>query len=162
MTPLINSLKKHAWGTSVLLGFILCAGLPAYAQSPKPKNATATGNTSFKSGVESPSAPPPRFFAAFPQQSGKAIYEGVCAGCHMPDAKGATGAGSYPALAGDPKLEVAGYPVAIVTNGFKGMPAFGRMMSDEQIANVINYVRTNFGNNYKDKVTVAEVKAARQ
>ena len=97
----------------------------------------------------------------FTEQSGEAIYKNVCQGCHMPDAKGAVGAGMYPALAKNPNLQVAGYPVAVVVNGQKAMPAFGGMMNDQQIANVINYVRTHFGNNYKDKVTPAEVKAAR-
>ena len=97
----------------------------------------------------------------FTEQTGEAIYKNVCQGCHMPDAQGAVGAGKYPALAKDPNLQVAGYPVAVVVNGQKAMPAFGGMMNDQQIANVINYVRTHFGNDYKDKVTPAEVKAAR-
>jgi mono/diheme cytochrome c family protein len=48
-----------------------------------------------------------------------------------------------------------------VVNGQKAMPAFGPMLSDQQIADVINYVRTHFGNNYKDAVKPADVKAAR-
>ena len=72
--------------------------------------------------------------------------------------KGAVGAGMYPALAKNPKLEVAGYPVSVVVNGQKAMPAFGGMFTDQQIADVVNYVRTHFGNNYKDKVTPADVK----
>jgi mono/diheme cytochrome c family protein len=99
--------------------------------------------------------------AGFTEQGGEAIYKNVCQGCHMPDAKGAVGAGMYPALAKDPNLISAGYPVAVVVNGQKAMPAFGGMMSDQQIADVINYVRTHFGNNYKDKVAPADVKAAR-
>ncbi len=98
----------------------------------------------------------------FTEQGGEAIFKNVCQGCHMPDAKGAVGAGMYPALAKNPKLEVAGYPIAVVTNGQKAMPAFGGMMSDQQIADVVNYVRTHFGNNYKDKVAPADVKSARQ
>ena len=47
----------------------------------------------------------------FPEQGGEAIYKGVCQACHMPDAKGGVGAGMYPALAGDPKLAIAGYPI---------------------------------------------------
>jgi mono/diheme cytochrome c family protein len=97
----------------------------------------------------------------FTEQGGEAIYKNVCQGCHMPDAKGAVGAGMYPALAKNPKLEVAGYPVSVVVNGQKAMPAFGNMFSDQQVADVVNYVRTHFGNNYKDKVTPADVKAAR-
>ena len=41
-----------------------------------------------------------------PQQGGEAIYKGICQDCHMPDARGAVGAGMYPALAGNPKLEM--------------------------------------------------------
>jgi mono/diheme cytochrome c family protein len=97
----------------------------------------------------------------FTEQGGEAIFKNVCQGCHMPDAKGAVGAGMYPALAKNPKLEVAGYPVSVVVNGQKAMPAFGGMFSDQQVADVVNYVRTHFGNTYKDKVTPADVKAVR-
>ena len=97
----------------------------------------------------------------FTEQGGEAIFKNVCQGCHMPDAKGAVGAGMYPALAKDPKLEVSGYPVSVVVNGQKAMPAFGGMFSDQQIADVVNYIRTHFGNSYKDKVTPADVKSAR-
>ncbi|HKD46755.1 MAG TPA: cytochrome c [Rhizomicrobium sp.] len=99
--------------------------------------------------------------AKLPQQTGEAIYKGVCQTCHMPDAKGAVGAGTYPALANNSKLEVSGYPVAVVIHGQKAMPSFGQAMSDEQVANIVNYVRTHFGNNYKDSVTPDDVKAAR-
>lgn len=97
----------------------------------------------------------------FTEQGGEAIFKNVCQGCHMPDAKGAVGAGMYPALAKNPKLEVAGYPVSVVVNGQKAMPAFGGMFSDQQVADVVNYIRTHFGNSYKDKVTPADVKSAR-
>jgi mono/diheme cytochrome c family protein len=97
----------------------------------------------------------------FTEQGGEAIFKNVCQGCHMPDAKGAVGAGMYPALAKNPKLEVAGYPVSVIVNGQKAMPALGGMFSDQQVADVVNYIRTHFGNNYKDKVTPADVKATR-
>jgi len=48
-----------------------------------------------------------------------------------------------------------------VVNGQRAMPPFGESLSDEQVAEVINYVRTHFGNHYKDIVTPATVKAAR-
>ena len=97
----------------------------------------------------------------FSFQGGQAIFTNVCQGCHMPQAQGAVGAGMYPALAKDEKLEVAGYPVAIVTHGQKAMPPFGSLLNDQQIADVVNYVRSNFGNKYKDKVSPADVKAQR-
>src|SRR5579871_2330563 len=67
----------------------------------------------------------------FTEQGGEAIFKNVCQGCHMPQAQGAVGAGMYPALAKNPKLEVAGYPVAVVTHGQKAMPAFGPLLNDQ-------------------------------
>jgi mono/diheme cytochrome c family protein len=97
----------------------------------------------------------------YKQQSGEEIYEGICQGCHMPDAKGAIGAGAYPALANNVRLVAAIYPITVVIHGQRAMPNFGPDLSDEQIANVVNYVRTHFGNHYKDVVSPAAVKAAR-
>ena len=97
----------------------------------------------------------------YPEQSGEALYHAICQGCHMADAKGASGAGTYPALAADAKLEAAGYAVLVVVQGQRAMPAFGYALSDEQIAAVVNYVRGHFGNGYTDEVTAADVKAAR-
>ena len=94
-------------------------------------------------------------------KGGQAIYTNVCQGCHMPDAKGAVGAGMYPALAKNAKLETAGYPVAVITHGQKAMPSFGTLLNDQQVADVVNYIRTNFGNSYKDKVKPEDVKAQR-
>ena len=41
------------------------------------------------------------------------------------------------------------------------MPPVGQMMSDQQAADVINYVRTHFGNSYSDAISAADIKAAR-
>jgi len=101
------------------------------------------------------------FFSPFPFQGGEAIYKGVCQGCHMPDAKGATGAGAYPALFKDENLESAGYPVSVVLKGQKAMPFFAMQLSDQQVADVVNYVRSHFGNKYRDKVKPEDVKALR-
>jgi mono/diheme cytochrome c family protein len=97
----------------------------------------------------------------FSEPTGEKIFQRVCAACHMPDAKGAQGAGFYPALAGNPKLAAGGYPVSVVVHGLNGMPPIGGMMTDQQVADVVNYVRTHFGNKFKDAVTVADVKAMR-
>ena len=101
------------------------------------------------------------FFAPFPFGGGEAIYKGVCAGCHMPDAKGAVGAGAYPALAKNQNLETAAYPVMMVLKGQKAMPGLGLQLDDQQIADVVNYVRSHFGNKYRDKVKPEDVKALR-
>jgi mono/diheme cytochrome c family protein len=97
----------------------------------------------------------------FPQQTGEDLFRNICQGCHMPDAKGAIGAGAYPALAGNPRLGVAVYPITVVLHGQRAMPPFGESLDDQQVANVINYVRSHFGNRYKDQVTPDAVKARR-
>jgi mono/diheme cytochrome c family protein len=99
--------------------------------------------------------------APFTMQGGEAVYRGVCQGCHMADAKGAAGAGQYPALANNPRLAGTGYVLSMIIRGNKGMPPFGAQFSNQQVADVVNYVRTHFGNRYKDAVKPADVQAAR-
>ena len=98
----------------------------------------------------------------FVQTSGEELFANICRGCHMPDGAGATGAGSYPPLAVNPNLESGGYSIYLVLNGRRAMPPFGDRLSDEQIAAVVNYVRTHFGNDYRDQVTAREVQDARR
>ena len=97
----------------------------------------------------------------FTMQGGEAVYRSVCQGCHMADAKGASGAGLYPALAGNARLASAGYVLTMVMNGHKGMPPFRGHFTNAQIADVVNYVRSHFGNRYKDRVQEADVQALR-
>jgi mono/diheme cytochrome c family protein len=97
----------------------------------------------------------------FTEQGGEQLFANVCQGCHMPDARGSVGAGTYPSLAGNKNLEAGGYPVYIVVRGQRAMPSFGAMMSDDQIAAVVNYLRTHFGNDYKDAVMAEDVKVVR-
>ena len=44
----------------------------------------------------------------FVEMSGEELYNNVCRACHMMDARGAAGAGTYPSLAANPNLEAAG------------------------------------------------------
>src|SRR6478672_7512208 len=94
--------------------------------------------------------------AAFTMQGGEAVYRNVCQGCHMADAKGAMGAGSYPALAGNAKLASSGYVLTTVMNGHKGMPPFRGHFTNQQIADVVNYIRGHFGNRFRDTVKPAD------
>jgi mono/diheme cytochrome c family protein len=98
----------------------------------------------------------------FAEKSGEQLFSSVCRGCHMSDGKGAAGAGTYPSLASDRNLEAIGYPIDVVVNGQRGMPPFGSMMSNDQVAAVVNYLRTHFDNDYRDEVTASDVKAARR
>ncbi len=65
-------------------------------------------------------------------------------------------------MASDRNLDAAGYAVDLVLNGRHAMPSFADIMSDDQIAAVVNYLRTHFGNDYHDAVTPQDVRAARR
>lgn len=104
--------------------------------------------------------------------TGAQIYEHICQGCHMADGKGAAGAGSYPALAGNPKLASAQFAAATILHGRSDMPAFVMRpdlrgfeawvyfgLEDNQIADVVNHVRTHFGNHYDDAISAEQVRA---
>ena len=79
----------------------------------------------------------------------------------MPDGRGAAGAAAYPALAGDERLAAAGYPIARVLNGKGAMPPFARTLSNEQVAGVVDFIRTSFGNQYAPAPTATDVAALR-
>lgn len=93
-------------------------------------------------------------------EGGEDVFKKACAACHQGDGMGH--AGLYPALAKNPKLAAADYPLFVVANGQNAMPAVGRNLSDRQIADVVNYVRSNLGNRYKPTVKPADVAALRQ
>ena len=88
---------------------------------------------------------------------GAIVYEEVCQACHMANAKGAVGAGRITGLANNINLASADYPIAVVTGGKGGMPWFRGSLTDEQIADGINYVHSHFGNRYRDRITAADV-----
>jgi mono/diheme cytochrome c family protein len=110
-----------------------------------------------ESSVKATLSPGSRFVEA----SGAELFAGICQGCHMSDGKGATGAGNYPSLANDKNLEAKEYPLYIVVRGQRAMPPIGSVMSDGQVAAVINYLRTHFGNQYQDAVTAEDVRTVR-
>jgi mono/diheme cytochrome c family protein len=110
----------------------------------------STGSRTFSSGFR------------FVEISGEELFANVCQGCHMPNALGAAGAGAYPPLASNPNLQISAYPIDLVVNGRRAMPGFGDMMSDAQVAAVVNYLRTHFGNDYRDAVTAKDVSLARR
>jgi len=113
--------------------------------------------------VQAASAP------AVPQ--GDIIYSGICQPCHQ---AGGVGLESrYPPLAGSEWVAKPPAVVArIVLHGLQGpiqvkgktytgdMPALAGQLEDEEIAAVLTYVRTNFGNK-AGPVPVEVVKAAR-
>jgi mono/diheme cytochrome c family protein len=88
---------------------------------------------------------------------GKTIYDDQCAVCH-----GAEGLGkppNFPPLAGNQSIEMgsAVNPIRMVLNGGYppgpagnpmpyGMPPFAQSLSDDEVAAVVTYIRTAWGN----------------
>lgn len=92
-----------------------------------------------------------------PQTEGKALYNAICAGCHMPDGSGAVGAGKYPPLANSDFVESKEGVAQWILKGYKAMPPLAGVMDDEQVAAIVNYLRKDLGNNYEGEMTAAEV-----
>lgn len=102
---------------------------------------------------------------------GAVIYMANCSSCHQLNGEGVPGA--FPPLSGNPL--VTGNPAAVITivkNGLEGrvevngqaysgvMPHWKELLSDEQIAAVITYVRTSWKNR-GSAVSVADVQAVK-
>ena len=90
-------------------------------------------------------------------EHGRAIYRERCEGCHGVYGEGA--AGAYPALAANRSvvMEVPANVIrAVLSGGFQpattgnprpwGMPPFGHVLSDADVAAVITYIRNAWGN----------------
>lgn len=102
-------------------------------------------------------------------EAGAAAYQANCAACHQ--LKGEGIANAFPPLAkSDFLMKDKKRAIGVVVNGLTGnvnvngniyngvMPALG--LSDEDVANVLTFVRNSWGNK-SDLVTVKEVKAVR-
>ena len=95
------------------------------------------------------------------ETTGAALYENICQGRHMKDGSGAVGAGAYPSLAANPDLADASTPIYFVLNGHGAMPSLGGALDDDQIAGVVNYVRSHFRNHFDPSASPSDVHSAR-
>jgi mono/diheme cytochrome c family protein len=89
-------------------------------------------------------------------EQGAKLYEKHCAECHRADGSGKPPA--YPRLAGNHSITASSVnPIRMVLNGGYppstagnprpyGMPPYGPLMNDEEVAAVVSYVRSAWGN----------------
>jgi len=76
---------------------------------------------------------------------GQAVYEESCVGCHQAGGRGVEGV--FPSLRENDLVQ--GPPEAlliVVLEGRGAMPGFGENLSDSQIAAVLTYLRSQWGN----------------
>ena len=97
---------------------------------------------------------------AFVSTNGKTLYQNSCAGCHMDSGEGAQGAGYYPPLANNSKMQSKYYIIDILLNGLRGMPAFQGTMNNAQIAAVAQYVHSDL-NDFTDTIAADNVASLR-
>ena len=105
---------------------------------------------------------------------GKKLYEASCIACHQADGQGL--GGTAPPLAGsswvkaDPALSIRvtldglSGPITVSGKNYKNlpvMPGHKTLMNDKEIANVLTYVRREWGNGGKEPVTAEQVTALR-
>jgi mono/diheme cytochrome c family protein len=88
---------------------------------------------------------------------GKTVYDAQCASCH--GARGQGAPPNYPPLAGNQSIQMtsAVNPIRMVLNGGfppgtagnarpYGMPPFAQLLSDNEVAAVVTYIRVSWGN----------------
>ena len=99
---------------------------------------------------------------------GKEVYSDFCVTCHLPSGKGIPG--NFPPLAGSDwltnkktesikaiKFGLSG-PIEVNGEAYNNaMTAQG--LSDQEVADVMNYISNSWGNTSKKEVTLEEVKA---
>ena len=95
-------------------------------------------------------------------------YLAHCASCHQQDGKGIPGA--IPGLIDNGAVTAKGPENVIrvvlggleASNGLSPMPAYGERMSDQEIADAVNYVRSNWGNHAPADTGAGEVATLRK
>lgn len=111
-------------------------------------------NSTLRSGKPAPDAT---------RTAGAALYLDHCAACHQAGGRGMPGV--FPPLAGNGVVVAAdpGDILKVVLNGvppqgkYMPMPGFANQLSDQQIADLSNYVRSSWGNGAAPNTTAAMV-----
>jgi mono/diheme cytochrome c family protein len=132
-------------------------------------HAIAVYLKSLPPGPPEPAVLPP---AETSMKAGQAIYAHACIACHEGDGSGAPRI--YPPLPGNPLLQSAdpASTLRIILDGAQSvttprapnkgsMPAYAKELSDQQIADVTNYIRNSWGN-AGSAVTAEQVGNARK
>ncbi|MCJ8209611.1 PQQ-dependent sugar dehydrogenase [Mucilaginibacter sp. RS28] len=121
------------------------------------------------SNIKNPDEVADNLFKDLPKNS--AIYSTYCVSCHQRDGKG--DGNRFPPLAQSEWVYDKFRLVYVILNGLKGqvtvkglpyneiMPAHGSFLSDEQVAEVATYVKSNFGN-LPEIITPADVARIRK
>ena len=92
---------------------------------------------------------------------GNQVYDSQCLACHRAEGGGM---GNFPALAGNERvIDDREFAIDVTVNGVSGtaMQAFGRRLDDQELAGVVTYIRTAWGNDAGDLVQPSDIRDAR-
>lgn len=164
-------------GRFTKLGILSLAALMALGACSKGTSTTSTTTTT-EEGTSSPEAvSSPEAGASVAAMGGSAndggkVYQTNCSSCHQANGQGV--AGTFPPLAGNPAVAGdATKVVHIVKYGLNGkldvkgttyngmMPAWGQQLSNGDIASVVTYIRSSWGNS-GSAVTESQVAAVKK
>lgn len=155
--------------TVVALASVLYTPVTADAQSKTPAKKAATKTS--KPAAKPAAAATATAASAAKLPDGKVVYATTCAACHQATAEGVPGV--YPPLAGSEWVNgdeakvvrillhgVTG-PIEVAGETFNGMmPPWGGTLKDDDIAAVLTYVRSTWGNK-GTPITAAKVASIR-
>lgn len=153
--------------TSRVAALLLIGALAACAKGGG--NAAATSSPSEAAAATASAAVAQNGAAA---NDGGKLYTQNCSSCHQPNGQGVQG--TFPPLAGNPTVTAdPSVVIHIVKYGLNGkvsvkgtayngmMPAWGQSLSNADIASIVTYIRSAWGNK-ASAVTQAEVAAVSQ
>ncbi|CAB3668648.1 alcohol dehydrogenase [Achromobacter piechaudii] len=185
--PLTNDMQTGMgrW-TAADIAALLKTGISAHSSASGPMAEVVLGSTQhltdddalaigvyIKSLPATPASTPRQQSAAgaAAMELGGKIYRQQCAQCHQPQGEGSGTA--WPALAGNPTVTApvptnvirmvldGGYAPATAANPRPhGMPPFGQILNDSDIAMLVSYIRNSWGNE-AGSVSALDVKRAR-
>lgn len=172
--------KAYAPAHGVVVPGEKAKALLAYLQSlkqpalPSAASGAGGGAASSSAAAASPAPPPsaePAQVATFDAAKGKQLFTDNCSACHQTTGAGLPG--TFPPLKGNTVVndDDASKHMHVVLFGLEGatvdgtkyespMPEFGSSLSDDDIANIIDYERSSWGNHGKP-VTAKDVAAVR-
>jgi mono/diheme cytochrome c family protein len=143
------------------------SAIARYLKSLAPRESKGSFAPGSREAVEAVSA----LKTGLVQRPGAGLYLSACARCHQAGGQGV--AEKYPALAGNPavlapdtqsivRLLVEGGRSPQTQNGpaAKKMPAFANQLTDKEMARVLTFIRTTWGN-AADPVTELDVRQVR-
>jgi mono/diheme cytochrome c family protein len=138
-----------------------------YLKSLPPQNPSGT----YTPGADPARSPANGSRVSDELSAGFNVYRGFCASCHREDGTGV--ANAFPSLAGNPSVltedttslirllvEGGNSPSTLAGPPRQSMPAFAATLADVQIAQVLTYIRSAWGNNAQP-ITANDVSSLR-